>query len=263
MLPSPDQKWPEALDPQQPNTWGQLIFGRPAAYTPPPASTEGEVIVRQGLDGAMVVDAHVGGHTLCGADYYPHFFDGWGDANYAGYGQMNIQNQWDIADWPCFSRYYVTFPLNAIPAGKAILSATLTLHQFGGANPAAAPDSLIQVYTVAEEWEEATLTWNNSPQALAYVDSAWVKPMRQQLDWPGVPVHWDVSRAVAETYQTGDPLRLALFSADGDYHSGKYFSTSDMGDWNATARPTLHIVWGEPLDATTFSNWTFVPMVVN
>jgi len=27
---------------------------------------------------------------------------------------VNVQNQSDISDWPCFSKYYVTFPLDAV-----------------------------------------------------------------------------------------------------------------------------------------------------
>jgi hypothetical protein len=37
-----------------------------------------------------------------------------------------------------------------------------------------------------------------------------------------------------------------LYSADDDYNSGKYFVSSDTGDWNATGRPTLQVVWGNP-----------------
>jgi hypothetical protein len=43
----------------------------------------------------------------------------------------------------------------------------------------------------------------------------------------------------------GGPLRLALYEADSAYHSGKYFVTSNTGDWNAVARPTLAVVWGQ------------------
>lgn len=260
--PIPIQVWPEAMDAQRPGSWGQLIFGRPVAYNPPPTAPGGEVTVRHNLNGATVKDGSVGGYTTCGKAFSPNFFQGWGEANYAGDGKMNIQNQWDVADWPCFSRYYVTFPLDAIPAGKTVISATLTLHQFGNAYPAKAPTSFIQVYTVAEDWEEATLTWNNSPLALDYVDSAWVKPILEWVDWPGVPIEWDVSRAVVEMYQQSEPLRLVLFSADGDYHSGKYFSTSDTGDWNAAARPTLHIVWGEPAASSPHQKSTFIPFIL-
>jgi len=46
------------------------------------------------------------------------------------------------------TKYYVTFPLTALPPGKVVVSATLTLHQFGNSQPDAAKPSLVQVLTV-------------------------------------------------------------------------------------------------------------------
>jgi hypothetical protein len=106
--------------------------------------------------------------------------------------------------------------------------------------------SLIQVLTVREDWNENTITWNTAPLAIENVSSAWVDPVEAFPDWPGIPYEWDVSGAVAEAYQTGEPLRLVLYSADGAIHSGKYFSSSDTDEWNADGRPTLSVTWGEP-----------------
>ena len=126
-----DQIWPPGMQPQQPPTWGELAFGMPS-YSPPAAAPGGIVVVRQGLNGATVPDAAVGGTTgnLCPGDS-DYIWNHWGDASFAAVADFNIQNQGDVADWPCFARYYVTFPLDALPAGQAIISATLTLHQWG------------------------------------------------------------------------------------------------------------------------------------
>jgi hypothetical protein len=243
----PDQVWPEGADGQQPVTWGELAFGLPA-YEAPPAAPRELAVVRHGLNGASVMDGQVGGGAVCGDPYGPDYFGGWGAANYAGTPDFNIQNQADIADWPCFSRYYVTFPLEVIPVGKTIISATLTLHQFGNAGgPGEADPSLIQVLTVGEAWDEATLTWNNAPLAVENISAAWAYPLEAFPGWPGVPTVWDVSRAVAEAYAAGRPLRVALYEADAAYHSGKYFVSSDTGEWNAEARPTLHVSCGNPI----------------
>jgi hypothetical protein len=52
---------------------------------------------------------------------------------------------------------------------------------------------------------------------------------------------------VARAHAAGLPeLRLVLYSADGAIHSGKYFATSDTGDFSAVSRPSLSIVWGQP-----------------
>ncbi len=247
--PIPVQVWPEALDTQQPQTWGDLRFGIPS-YTPPTTTQRNEVTIRQGVNGAVVPDAEVGGHTTCGGDP-ALFFDEWGANNFAGTAQINIQNQADIADWPCFSKYYVTFPLDALPAGKAVISATLTLFMFGNAgqnhNPSDVPDepepAWIQPLTVADDWDEATVTWNNAPLALENVGGAWVDPIA--LTDPTVPYTWDVSRAVAQSYASSKPLRLVLYTAAGEYHSGKYFWSSDADE---AVRPELRIAWGDSTD---------------
>ncbi|OGO25479.1 MAG: hypothetical protein A2W33_05585 [Chloroflexi bacterium RBG_16_52_11] len=243
--PLPDKTWPVALDVLHPITWGRLYFGLPG-YTPPPATPGGTVNIRHGVDGAVVTDAHVGGHTICGEPYNPNFFNGWGDANYAGYEQVNVQNQANLGDWPCFSKYYVTFPLNALPAGKTILSASLTLYQFGNSDPQNAHDSLIQVLTTTEDWNESTITWNNAPYAWENVSRVRVPVLLSYPGLPGVAREWDVSRAVAEAYRNGIPLRLVLYSADYWMHSGKYFYSSDMNVYAQTSRPLLTIHWGGP-----------------
>ncbi len=38
-----------------------------------------------------------------------------------------------------------------------------------------------------------------------------------------------MSGAAAEAYVAGQPLRLALYSPDSAFHSGKYFFSSDIG----------------------------------
>lgn len=239
--------WPEGLDAQRPVTWGQLRFGIPA-YAPPAASPGDTVTVRHGLNGATVADAMVGGSTDCGSAL-SDFFSQWGEANYAGSASSNVQNQGDVADWPCFAKTYLTFPLDAVPQGKVILSARLRLHQFGNAGAGWNPGpvrSLIWVHTVNEPWDEAAITWNNAPLSGENLSAAWVDILDGFPGWPGVPREWDVSRAAAQAYAADVPLRIALYSADAAYHSGKYFSLSDAEDWNAVARPTLEVAWGNP-----------------
>jgi hypothetical protein len=223
----------------QPSTWGQLHFGLPT-YTPLPATLGETIAVRHGVNGAIVTDAHVGGHATCGAGI-DHWSD-WGEANYAMYDQINIQNQWDIADYPCFSKYFVTFPLDALPPGKIPISATVTLYLFGNAGyePGDAQLSVIEALTIAEDWDEATINWNNAPLAVENIARTSVQPV--DFFDPGVPYTWDVSRAVAEAYENSEPLRLAFYSADGEYHSGKYFWSSDA---NESVRPILQVQLGD------------------
>lgn len=238
----PDKTWPKALDPDRSTTWGQLTFDVPA-YSPSCTALAETFTIRHGLDGVVVPDADVGGGSICGQGL--DFWIEWGETNYAGEGDFTIQNQADIADWPCFSKYYVTFPLDALAPGKMVLSSTLTLHKFSQAGePGQAQPSLIQVFTVAEDWEEATLTWNNAPLAVENIAATWVDPVPFP-GWPGTPFVWDVSGAVAEAYTSGTPLRLVLYDADTAYHSGKYFVSSDSTI--VEGRPTLQVFLCAPM----------------
>jgi hypothetical protein len=257
--PIPDTVWPEAMSGNVPASWGQLHFGLPVVSRPPAVPTD-IVTIRHGLNGATVVDGHVGGHSVCGSDHWPEYFPTWGDANYAGYGQINIQNQWDIADWPCFSKYFVTFPLDLeVPADRTFIRAELIMHQFGSAWGQGMEPSWIQLLKVNDDWDETTLTWNNAPLAVENLSGTWAEP--GSADWPGIPRTWDVSKGVIEALAEGKPLHLALYSADGAYHSGRYFSSSDTGDWNATARPTLRLIWGASCDEAEV-HCTYLPTIL-
>ena len=241
----PDQTWPEGLASTRPSTWGRVAFGLPS-YTPPNKAPAGTVTIRNKLNGAVVTDAAVGGTigNLCSGD--PNFiWNGWGNANFSSANGFNLQNQSALGDWPCFAKYFLTLPLDSLPRGKAILSAKLTLHEWGGSDPTQAQPSLIQVLSLSDDWNESTLTWNNAPLAMENVGRAWVDPTGWP-GWPGIPCVWDVTYAVVKAYNGGQPLRLGMYSADFDMHSGKYFYTSDEEDLNAVGRPTLEVTWAEP-----------------
>lgn len=246
-----DQSWPATASAGQPATWGELTFGMPT-YEPPPAIPEATVTFREGLNGVVVPDAPVGGGTLCGgnADYWTE----WGDLNYGDAIVANVQNQGNIDDWPCFSRYYLTFPLDALPSDRKVISATLTLHHRGntgiGWDPGPQP-SLVQVLVVNEEWNEATLTWNNAPEPIENIAATWVEPVEEDPGLPGIPYDWDVSRAVADAYEAGTPVHLAVYEADEKMQSGKYFRTSEEDDFNAVGRPTLQVTYGIPAPSVT------------
>lgn len=246
--PLATQVWPETMMPLRPASWGQLHFGLKPPYIPVPAVPRTMAVIRHGLNGLTVIDAVVGGSNLCGDTAAPDYFSNWGELNYAGESFLNVQRTEQQMDWPCDSRLYVMFPLHSLPPGKVVVSATLTLYQFGNAgvgwDPGPQP-SFIQVFTIREDWAENTITWNNAPLAGDYVAATWVDPLDEAPPWPGIPRHWDVSGAVAEAYVAGEPLRLALYSPNWPMNSGKYFFSSDVGG-DGAGRPTLTIVWGDP-----------------
>jgi hypothetical protein len=191
--------------------------------------------------------------NLCPGNSF-HIWNEWGNIGYGSSRGMNVQNQRDVADWPCFAKYYVRFPLDGIPAGQNIISATLTLNHFansGDPNPGlpnSASPSFIHVLTAPSSWTEAALTWNNDPQPIENVSQAWVPVLEHCLPQPGwscMPRSWDVSAAVAKAYAAGEPISFALYSSDAPYHSGKFFTTSDSPDWDEEGRPALTVVWGD------------------
>lgn len=240
----PNKLWPENMAGDRPESWGRLVFGLPALRVSG-RSPQGSLTIRQGLEGAVVPDGEVGGATNCG-DGMDKFTE-WGEANYAGIDRVNVQNQYDVSDSACFSKYYVTFPLDRLPPGKDILTARLVIYQFGNAGGGEwgeAPGSWIQVFTIGEDWQEASLTWNNAPLALENISRAWVPWLTEYPGAAGLPREWDVSRAAEWAYNAGKPLRLALYSADSARHSGKYFWSSDYS--LATSRPALTVEWADP-----------------
>ncbi len=242
-----DRDWPEGLSSTASSTWGEMRFGLPS-YTPPSGvAGSSSLTLRDGENGVSVPDGHVGGSTNCGG--YPPLWNTWGSANYAGDFQINVQNQWNLGDWGCFSKYYITFPLDSLPAGQAIIDASLSMYHFGNSLPSEAQPSLIQIFTVDTDWNENTLVWNNAPLAMENVARSWVNPI--PAGGAGQFISWDLSGAVAEAYANGQPLRLAIYSADSARHSGKYFSASETFD--PSRRPTLQINYGSAYGFTASS----------
>lgn len=244
--PLADKTWPVSLDKNVPNTWGQVSFG-PDQYNAPVVSNTSTTTIRHKLNGVTAIDGVVGGNTNCGDGL--NFWTQWGLKSYPGEDQINVQNQSDVADWPCYSKFYITLPLDQIPANVQIVNASITLFLFGNAGGGSygdPPDSLIQVLEVQQDFLESNLAWNNAPLPMENLSQIWVQPVVNFPGWPGIPYSWDVSQAVARAKATGQPLRLVFYSADAAYHTGKYFITADTGDWNATGRPTLEVTWGQP-----------------
>ncbi len=238
----PPEVWPETFVASSPATWATLAFD-PPAYQPAPAVVRGTTQIRRGLNGT-VADAYVGGGGSCSGGIY-----GGGDTAHPT-DDLFVQNEADVSDFPCFSRSYLQFDLSAIPPGKVIISATLQLHEFGSSSPDQAQPSFLQFFAVSDAWSESALTWNNAPLAAENLTGTWVDPTVFP-GWPGLPVTWDATQLVAEAYSAGQAANLALYSADTNYHSGRYFTSSEAGDWDAVGRPTLTVVWGDPTLALT------------
>jgi len=240
----PMNVWPQGFTSSDPITWGTFEFGLPE-YQVPQTTQDQTVTIRHKLNGVVALDASVGGGSVCGDGL--DFWSEWGNKNYTLEPNIYIQNQSDVADWPCFSKIYLTFPVTPVPVGKVITSATLTLHQFGNAGEVGqAQDSHVQVSEAATDWNENVITWNNAPQSRNNASYSWVAPIITFPGWPGVARTWDVTWLFNKNYQAQTPLHLVMYSSDSAYHSGKYFVSADTGDWNEVGRPTLTVTYGNP-----------------
>jgi hypothetical protein len=241
--PLPEKWWPETASETIPSSWGQLDFGIPT-YQAPQTSNDTTYTVRNKLNNQVVTDGMVGGSLSCGHGL--NRWTQWGGKTYPAAVHLNIQNESDISDWNCFSKIYITFPLSSLPTGKGVANARVTLYEYGNSGIQGQPNpSYIQVATVNEDWNPATLSWNQAPFVKENITSILVNTKSKPvLPPPGLAITWDVSKAVAEAYATGQPLRLVFYSTDNQYQTGKYFTSSYVADWDANARPTLQATLG-------------------
>ena len=242
----PDKWWPEWGTATNPSGWGDMAFGLPT-YAPPAAGQASTYVIRNGLNNQVVSDGMVGG-GLGGGSALSNVWTQLGNTSYPGAARITIENEADISDWNCFSKFYVSFPLSALPAGKGVLKATVTLYEYSNAGPQGVPNpSYIQVATVGQGWSPATLSLNSAPLVQQNYGSILVntKTVTGVLPPPGLPQTWDISAAVAQAYAAGaQSLMLVFYSTDNQYNGGKYFWSSTVGSWNAGGRPTLRVSLG-------------------
>lgn len=240
--PVQQEKWPETFAPNQPSTWGELHFGL-SMYTPPPAASSGSTVIRAATDQDNTVeDAWMGGGGWCNSGHEGHT-----EENHGYDENLFVGSEIQPTHFPCFNKSYLRFALDSLPPGKVILSATLTLHHWGGANVSANTTSYVWLSSVTDPWDEMAIHWNNAPLAAENLSMTPIPPKTTPLVWPGDPYTWDVTRAVADAYAAGQPVSLAIYDSTTGRDSSKYLTGSEAGDWDVEGRPRLDIVWGDPL----------------
>lgn len=242
-LPLPSKWWPVSASAADASSWGQMVFGIPV-YQPPQTSTTASYTIRNKLNGQVVTDGMVGGSLSCGHGL--NRWTQWGTQSYPGATRINIQSEMYPSDTNCFSKFYITFPLGLLPSGQAVVKATVTLYMYGNAGEQGQSNpTYIQVATINQDWNPATLCWNNAPMVQENTGSILVNTKTKSVvPPPGIAVTWDVSGALAEAYAAGQPLRLVFYTPADQHNSGKYFFSSSIGDWNAAGRPTLNVTLG-------------------
>ena len=230
--PQPGAIWPLSLT-YHGATWaGSLRWGLPdyAGRT-----VEGAQVVTTTLS----ADAMLGGGTDCGAPAWPDYFPTWGGLAWPGAAQVTVQRQWDVADWPCYARYLMAWSLPALPAGAQVVSATVTLRQFGNAGYGdgyatdGTGDTVLEVSEVRRPWQVGA-TWDDAPPPAENISRATVRPIDAtcppgNLDStrtcrPGVSVVLDVTAAVQRAVQDGREWASVMVDTNaGQYHAGKHF----------------------------------------
>lgn len=81
-------------------------------------------------------------------------------------------------------RSYLKFDLNSVPAGKTITSVKLYLYcNYMDANPSVE----IYVHETGDNWNEASITWNNAPAVGAFITSISVGGTGQYYCWDITP----------------------------------------------------------------------------
>ena len=242
--------WPGTFVANNPGTWGELHFGN-ARYQSPHAVPGGTTVIRAAtpLDNT-VEDAWMGGGGWCSGGH-----EGGSEVNHGNDQDLFVGSEIQPTHFPCYNKSYLRFALNSLPAGKVIISATLTLHHWGGANVAAGTSSYVWLSSVTDPWDEMTIHWNNAPLAQENLSMTRIPPKTTPLIWPGDPYAWDATQAVAAAYAAGQPVSFALYDSTTGRDSSKYLTASETGinddpsywNWNIEGRPKLTIVWGSPV----------------
>lgn len=227
--PQAGDAWPMTIT-RGPYTWqGSARFGFPT-YTR--TAAPGATVQTATL--AVVDDATIGGGTDCGMPDWPDYFPTWGSRNWGSSPYAIAQNQWDIADWPCYAKHALRWRIDGLPRDAEIISATLTMYHFGdpgygtGQEADATKTTVFQLFELAPDWTESGIGWDTAA-AGENVSRAAVEPIpgtcKDRFCDPPIPETFDVAeltrRALADPQRTSaDAL---IYTAAGQYHAGKQF----------------------------------------
>jgi hypothetical protein len=237
---------------QAPGTWqGQIVFGTEPVYRPTGGLT---AIASSDIPASQEIVA--GGSTLCGAPNDTDTtlrFSQWGVRNWLTTPGddpriATLQNQADVADFPCFSRVYQDYVLT--PRAGYVISATLTLTAVGHSGYSTqVPYPVLDQLAETGPFASNALTWNNAPPLIRNVVSAWVPGS-------GYPqaISFDVTQAVARALAAHSDLYLVQYTGEESISSGIYFAS--INNPATGQRPQLHIVWGDLPTPTATSTST-------
>jgi hypothetical protein len=180
--------------------------------------------------------------------------DNYADSKYPSLGKygrtsvLYVGNSYDRAQniWG-FERIYIRFDVSAIPRGRQIAQAVLSLWQFY----APAANQTYETHRVLGDWDEATQNWNTQPAWAPTKTSEAIAPAQT-----GVAVKWDITDDVRAWYSGqarnyGTMIKVQKEERVVDASSG-FYSREYPVDTHEEWRPKL-ILSLQPDPAFTYS----------
>lgn len=143
-------------------------------------------------------------------------------------------------------RSYLKFDLNSIPNGKSVTSVKLYLYcTYKNWNPSVE----IYVHETSDNWDEASITWNNAPAVNSLITSIHV-------DRTGQYYCWDIT-SYSQTQYSGDKIlsivvKLLLDDpTENNPNLTRYFASKE---YDGTAQdPCLEVIYKDaPSTATSY-----------
>jgi|WetSurMetagenome_2_1015567.scaffolds.fasta_scaffold22521_2 hypothetical protein len=125
-----------------------------------------------------------------------------------------------------YQRSLVRFDLSALPAGKAVKSATLTLYARFEAGQGNHGKATMSVYRVTQPWSETEATWNHRDWGLDHVpggrdDNAWTTPGGDFVGTTGRPLVQPYATSNAQPAKENDPVAWDVTALAREWYGGK------------------------------------------
>ena len=239
--PAPGQQVPFAAEYAGASLAGMLHWGE-ALAAPSTEPATGVVVV------PLLEDTVIGGDSVCGDPDWPTYHPTWGSTpRWGSSPHVLVENQWDVADWPCYNKLLMRADLSAIPYGARVVSATLELARFGQmgyacgycVDPATGSnngtmDTVVQIFDYPVQWSESTATWDTTRYPGPPLHRILTVPLpddgqegRSYASNP-LPEFWDITGPVQAALARGE-LQASVLAATaaGQYHSGKYYYSTE------------------------------------
>ena len=180
--------------------------------------------------------------------------DNYADSKYPNLGRygrttmLYVGNSYDHAQniWGS-ERIYIRFDLSAVPRGRQIAQAVLSLWQ----HYAPATSQTYEIHRVLGDWDESTENWSNQPSWETTKTSEAIAPAQS-----GVAVKWDITSDVRAWYSGESRNYGTMIKVQKEEHaidaSSGFYSREYPLDTHEEWRPKLTLVL-QPDPAFTYS----------